>query len=153
MGCRGLHSSLVLLIGAEVLPWKIRVKGGALRHRLATRPVESAVYCDLARQEDARHGAHSRPGLCRRGHRRSVAAGTADLRERASRPGGGAPVRASAREGATWPPPRSRTVAHRCPALVLAVMPVSITHSLDDFASLACVRASGPAFGVPEARP
>src|SRR5215831_7990849 len=55
---------------------------------------------------------------CRHGAQRGVTAGTADLRERASRPGGGgAPVRAFAREGATWPPPRTRTVGLPFPAL------------------------------------
>jgi hypothetical protein len=38
-------------------------------------------------------------------------------------------------------------------AVVLVVVPVSVTHSLDDFASLPCVRATGPDGGVPEARP
>ena len=51
--------------------------------------------------------------------------------KRGSRPGGGgAPVRACAREGATWPPPRSRTLAPPFPAEALAVMLVSVTHSL-----------------------
>ena len=91
---------------------------GACARRLGDATNGSALDCDLARREDARHGGRATPGLCSRDHRHGVTAGTADLRERASRPGcGGAPVRASAREGATWPQPRSRTVAHRFPAL------------------------------------
>jgi hypothetical protein len=71
----------VLPIGAEVLPGKITVKGGACA--IADATGGSALDCDLARRENARHGGRARPGLCRREHRRSVTAGTADLRERA----------------------------------------------------------------------
>jgi hypothetical protein len=94
----------------------------------------------LARREDARHGGRDKVRSCRRGHRRSVTAGTACLRKRGSRPGGGgATVRAFAREGATWPPSRSRTVAPAPPAEGLAVVPVSVMHSpLDDFTAPAC---------------
>jgi hypothetical protein len=75
---------------------------GACANRRGDATGGSALECDLVRHEDARHGGRARPDLRRGGHRRSVTAGTADLRERAYRPGGGgAPVRATAREGAT----------------------------------------------------
>jgi hypothetical protein len=62
----------------------------------------------------------------------------------------GASVRASAREGATWP--RSWTVSPISPAHGL-VVPVFLTHSLDDFASLPEIRATGPNGEVPQASP
>ena len=104
----------VLPIGAEVLPpgSHSRVARSAIEDATAG----SALDCDLGRREDARHGGRARPGLCRGGHWHSVTASTADLRVRACWPGGGgAPVRASAREGATWPPPRGRTAGPPSP--------------------------------------
>ena len=103
---RGASLGSVQPIGAEGLAVEDHTQGRRLRHRLGDATAGSALDCDLARREDARHGGRATPGSCKRGHRRSVTAGTTGLRKRASRPGGGgAPVRASAREGATWPPP------------------------------------------------
>jgi hypothetical protein len=81
------------------------------------------------------------PGLRRRGHRRSVTAGTACLRE------AGRPTwrRRRARQGFR-PVGRDMAAAPKSdmPGLSahgLVVVPVQVTHSLDDFASPACVRA------------
>ena len=91
---------------------------------------------------------------CRRGHRRSVTAGTACLAEagqatwrRRARPQGSRP------KGATRPPPRSRTAAPPIPAEALAVVPVSVTHSLSMTSRPCLCPGTGPDGGVPEARP
>ena len=52
-----------------------------------------------------------RPGLCSRGHRRNVTAGTADLGAGQPTGGGWRARQGFRRKGATSPPPRSRTVA------------------------------------------
>jgi hypothetical protein len=65
-----------------VLPWKVTVKGLRLRQQPTRR--RRALYCDLERREDVWHGGRVRPPFCRRDHRRSVTAGTADLRTRGS---------------------------------------------------------------------
>ncbi len=101
----------VLPIGAEGLAGKDQSQGRrgfcAVAYATEPRPEGApALDCDPYPARGCLHGGRARPGLCSRGHRRSITAGTADLRERASRPGSGAPVRASAREGATWPPLR-----------------------------------------------
>ena len=49
--------------------------------------------------------------------------------------------------------PESGSSPTSSPALVLAVVPVSVTHSRSMTSRPACVRATGPALGVPEARP
>ncbi len=92
----------------------------------------SALYCGLARREDARHGRTGQARCCRRRHRRSVTAGTAHLRK-AGRPGVGQEPRRF---------PLGPGGAHRSHAFLL-----------DYIAFAACVRATGPALGVPEARP
>jgi hypothetical protein len=51
---------------------------GACAHRRGDATAGSALDCDLARREDARHGGRARPGPCERGHQRGVTAGTAD---------------------------------------------------------------------------
>src|ERR1019366_5846934 len=92
----------------------------------------------------------------RRDHRGSVTAGAAALRKRGSptwrrrhAPQG---YRPKGRDMAA--PPESDSSPASSPALVLAVVPVSVTHPpLDDFASTARSRAAGPALGVPKARP
>jgi hypothetical protein len=60
-----------------------RVFGCASNRRQPTRR-RRALYCDLERREDARHGGRVRPPFCRRDHRRSVTACTAGLRTRGS---------------------------------------------------------------------
>lgn len=115
----------------------------------------SALDCDLARREDARHGGRAAPGLCRRDHRRRVTAGTADLRERASRPGGGGRARQGFR-------PKGRDIAAApgsdsgpplLPLVVLVVVPVSVAHSLRWLRAPCLLSGPWPGRGVPEARP
>ena len=100
-----------------VLPGKITAQGWALAPiAVATRPQGAPLTVILRGKRMP--GTEDGPGPVFAGAaiERSVTAGTADLRKRGSRPGGGgAPVRAPAREGATWPPPRSRTVAPSFP--------------------------------------
>jgi len=65
-----------------VFPGKITLKGGAVFAPSETRP-QGAPLTVILGGKDARHGGWATSGLCRHGHRRSVTAGTADLRVRA----------------------------------------------------------------------
>jgi hypothetical protein len=106
----------------------------------------SALDCDLARREDARHGGRATPGFCSRDHRRRVTVGNADLRERACRPGGGRRARQGFR-------PRGRDIAAApesdsgpsLPRLVVLVVPrLSHAFPLDDFAHSCPASGSWP---------
>jgi hypothetical protein len=97
----------------------------------------------------------ARPGLCRRGHRRGVTAGTVDLRER------GQPTWAAAARPSGLPPERARhgrrpgvgELAHHSPAAVLAVAAVSVTPPCS-MTSRSCLRPGNRSgAGVPKARP
>ena len=75
-----------------VLPGKITAQGWALAPiAVATQPKGAPLTVILCgkRMPGTEDG---QAQYCRRGHQRSVTAGTVDLRKRAVRPGGGAPV-------------------------------------------------------------
>jgi hypothetical protein len=118
-------------------------QGWRLRHRAATRP-QGAPLTVILRGERM-PGTEDGPSTdfaaavidaALRRVPQTCGSGAADLAA------AGAPVRASAREGATWPPPWSRTVPTASPHLVLAVVPVSVPHSRS-ITSRPCL-ASGP---------
>jgi len=138
-----------------VLPNEITAQGWALAPiALATRPQGAPLTVILAGKRMP--GTEDGPGRsCRRDHRRSVTAGTADLRKRGSpawrrrrAPQGHRPkgrdMAAAPESGSS--PTRPRLVPGDGARL-------SHASPLDDFASPACVRATGPARGVPKARP
>ena len=87
-------------IGADGLAVEDHSQGWRLRHRAATATGGSALYCDLERREDERHGGRARPLLAgavsRPALRREPAAcgSGADRPAVASRPSGLPPERA-----------------------------------------------------------
>jgi hypothetical protein len=120
-----------------------------------TNEGRSSVCPVLPIGADAGHGGRARPGYCKRGYRPSLKAGTADLRKRGNStwrrraPQG---FRPKGRDMAAAPESGSRPTSS--PALVLVVVPVSVTHSRSMTSRpLRASGATGPALGVPKARP
>jgi hypothetical protein len=134
------------------------LKGGRLRPspRRWAQPQGAPLTVILGRKRMPGTEDGPGPAFAGRDYRRSVTAGTADLRKR------GSPTLAAAACPAGLPPegarhvrrPLSRAVAPPAPPLGPGGdAHLSHASALDDFASPACVRAIGPARGVPKARP
>ena len=127
---------------------------GACAHRISDATGGSALDCDLARREDARHGGRATPRSSQPRSSTRRYGGYRRPAERASRLGGGG----RARQGYS---PRGRDTAAAPesdvgPPLLPhgpGVVPVSVTHSLDDFAPLPLRLGLGPDGGVPKVRP
>jgi hypothetical protein len=111
-----------------VLPGKITLKGGACAIR-RTRPQGAPLTVILGGKrmpgtEDGPGPDYAGAGIGAPLRRVLPACGSGGGRP----DGGGAPRRAPARRGATWPPPPSRTVPLSLPRYGLVVVPVSVTH-------------------------
>ena len=114
IGCRMSPNFPVLLIGAEVLPWKITAQGWRVApSRQATRAQRAPLNVIFARRENARREEDGPVRSGGRGNCGCVAAGTACLQVRACQPGGGAAP-------AGLPPGRARQAAHPGVAAVAA---------------------------------
>lgn len=114
-----------------VLPNKITAQGWALAPiALATRPQGAPLTVILGGKRMP--GTEDGPGsdLLGEGSAQRYGGDRRPAESGAARPGGGvAPVGLPPEGARHWPPPRSRTVAPPLSRLVLAVVPVAVTHS------------------------
>jgi len=137
-----------------VLPGKVTAQGSAVAEQ-PTRPQGAPLTVILSGKKMPGTEDGPGPALQARGIEPALRRGPPTCGKRGSSTWRRWRARRATAEGARhnrrpgvgqWP--------RRLPRLVLVVVPVSITaFLLDDFASPACVRATGPALGVPEARP